>query len=388
VLLPTFRQALANGDLQSALSLRMLFPQQVSDLLRRETVDEFVSANQSEIRAGLLAACRKMVERGLGPDRQGEINSFRSALVCLVVPDFEGVGADDLPKAIGLIARDLLRRDRATNPSVYWGCQQAGEILLPVIKIPGLIPRIGRSIFREGDQILIDEVAGFIGMYNENSDIQLNVSASATIALYLMCQKFHDIVPEPVTRHIRTDKLMAHHLALARQRWCINDLSQEATSAVVVADMELSISHIQEGMEREAHGQLQVARVARLVTNDRQRIDATNCQAVVMEAERVAKLMLRNVDSHNFEVGAFQSTFAELLAAFLWGHRFGLAESQRFKVASLLAKMVECNRGYLLAEQDYIRGTLSNLLSGPHQPGTIMVLVKDRRLQDLLDSWS
>jgi hypothetical protein len=319
VLLPTFRQALANGDLESALSLRMLFPQQVSDSSRREIVDEFVSANQEEIRAGLLVAGRKIVERELGPDRQSEINSFRSALVCLVVPDFRGAGEDALPKAIGLVARALLRRDRATSPSGYWGCQQVGEILLPVIKIQGLIPRIGRSIFREGDQILIEVVAGFIGMYNKNPDTQLNISASATIALYLMCQNFCDRVPDPVIRHIRRDQLMAHHLALARQRWCITDLSQEATSTVVAADMKIAISHIHEGMEREAHGQLRVARVARMVTNDRQRIDSTNCQAVVVEAKRVANYTLRNVDSHYFEVGTFQAAFAELLAAFFGG---------------------------------------------------------------------
>jgi hypothetical protein len=388
VLLPTFRQALANGDLESALSLRMLFPQQVSDSSRRDIVDEFVSANQEEIRAGLLVAGRKIVERELGPDRQSEINSFRSALVCLVVPDFRGAGEDALPKAIGIVARALLRRDQATSPSSYWGCQQVGEILLPVIKIQGLIPRIGRSIFREGDQILIEVVAGFIGMYNKNPDTQLNISASATIALYLMCQNFCDRVPDPVIRHIRRDQLMAHHLALARQRWCINDLSQEATSTVVAADMKIAISHIHEGMEREAHGQLRVARVARMVTNDRQRIDSTNCQAVVVEAKRVANCTLRNVDSHYFEVGTFQAAFAELLAAFFWGNRFGLAESQLFDVASLLAVMVECKRGYLICEQEHIRDTLSNLLSGPHKPGTITSLLKDSRLRDLLSSWT
>jgi hypothetical protein len=398
VLLPAFRHAVANGDLESALSLRMLFPQETGGNLRRDSVDDFISESQAEICGGLKIAAHLLAKKTLGAEREKDVDIFRRALATLVDPKSLRKPDIALFQAVGLVAYKLLERGNL-HGEVFWGCQQVGHVLLPLKREPRFISNIGEAIYKKNKALFTSTVAAFIASYNQDTELQRNIPANVVLAVHQMCEQFSDQVPAPVTKHVSREKLMRDYFADAKQRWRGVDIETVPVSSMIrrevtmiTPEIDLYVdtpAHVDKYAHNDglsAHAAKVVATFARSGIKIGEKIDSRDYKAVVAAKKTEVKAQLSNDDSSDFSITTFQENFAELLAAFCWGES-GLAENERLEIAILLGRMLTCKNAGVICGVEAVRRTLALTLSGPHKPGSLAGLLKSHNLKDLIQSW-
>lgn len=378
-LLPCFRHVLAKGDLQSALNVRRLFPEEVSSGGRRDTIDRYIDDNQSEMIEGLHAASRRIVRYWeLGPDHEAEIESFRSALLYFVHAEAFDSHERGLQDSVARVVRGLVARDvgqhRAGFDS-YWGCIKAGLIFQRLRKNSHLAESVANEVFGRTDPSLLRVFAACITACNRN-EAEGMFRASIT-TMWEACRKFHDQLPSP--NSVDHDGIAAMQMCIdvALQKWRGQQAEGVSVEGIFkYVDLVLGARRHSQHRTRLDASKLEQkdpdddrkAHRARLLERAERRFEDTGDSLSVQSYPQHSKwllsrckAMLLNLDSGELTSQSFQMVFAELLVGLLWG-RDGLGNRRRATMAGALSQMLGSSRGDSLCSNSVLRGALKQQL--------------------------
>lgn len=411
-ILPAFRHLLAHGDIDSALNLRTLFPLEMRDVARRDTIDQFIGENQPEVVSGVTVAIARLARnKQLGPDHERQIEVLRSAILYLVNSETALETNPAFCQAIGGLLKVLIEHDsaqqRAGMPS-HWGCIQAGMILQRLKKNPQLQRRAANLALGHDRSGLLRAVSECIAQVN-NDPLYGHYSGQVS-ALWDACIDFRDVIPLPKVRLMSGSEVMQGHIHAALEKWrahTITDGQKESQlprhfALFLDADNELSIARdaspsrstsLKSQTARDAHGAMMLKQWEMRLQETGEGLFTSEYRPHALHLLRDVRGLMKNSDSAAVTEVKYQVTFAELFVGLVRGGG-GLEDAERLTIARYLGRMLKSPMGASICSTYLIRLTAADTLLQHSKRGlthhaseSIQKILKSKAIRQLLEHW-
>lgn len=412
VLLGSFLHRLREGDIESAYNLRLFFPLEKSHIDRRDIVDQYVAENQTTVVPGVERAIRRLLAKEeLGPAREKELDTLRSAILYFVAPETVRDNNPRFSRSIGVLIRRLIEYDSEQNNRGLcdgWGCIQAGRILLRFKKDPILQQEAARVALAGTNQNLLNVVSECIAQFNTGL---IDGHERATIeALWQACRGFQEKIPVPNVLYMSGSERMKGCVEEAFKKWRGQTVA-DAPKEISFPSRLLSLSDPggvgagsrQSATEKQRMSSLAKARMAhraQVLQEWETRLDYIGEGISAQEYRAHAKYLIRsvqglvkNADSADNTPNQYQDTFAGLFIGLVRGGE-RLDSKERLKMAGHMGRLLSSRMGGFICADPLLRERAAQFFLSQAQEGladkpdaSITKILKSPYITELLDHW-
>lgn len=238
LLLSAFDKYLQNGDLDSALNIRLLFPEAVCDCSDtcRYPIDDFIVANQHRVGGSFLEVSKSLaaqiplgLESKKGQVRksiESKLRIYHSGLGILIRPEEERPVDDQFTAGLAHVVHALAEADirsserlrylhrleqkhTETLPPSYAGAREIGRLLNALHKYELVRSDCMSMIYEHSHNDITSYVADFISCSNMQLEIILQMKSQGTLSLHDVRSEFEDGFAAAIIYHSTPKKIRA-----------------------------------------------------------------------------------------------------------------------------------------------------------------------------------